>query len=99
MATQRIVAEHVVSVTEMRKRPTEFFTDHPVAVLNKNQAAGYMVGKELFESMVDLIRQLQPQETRVAQFQPSASQLKAITTASAQFLASAREKELEDFAE
>lgn len=99
MATHRIVAEEVVSVTEMRKRPTDYFTDHPIAVLNNNQTAGYMVGKELFESMVDLIRQLQPQETFTARFQPSATQLKAIAAGSAQFLASAQEEELGDFAE
>lgn len=99
MTTQRIAAEKVVSVTEMRKHPTDFFTDHPIAVLNNNQTAGYMLGKELFESMVDLIRQLQPQETFTARFQPSATQLKAITTSSAQFLASAKKEELGDFTE
>lgn len=82
MATQRILAEETVSVSEMRKHPADFFTDRPIAVLNKNQAVGYMAGKELFESMVDLIRQLQPQETFTAKFQPSASQLKVIAAAS-----------------
>lgn len=99
MATQRILAEEMVSVSEMRKHPTDFFTDHPIAVLNKNQTAGYMVGKELFESMVDLIRQLHPEETFTAKFQPPVTQLKAVTAASAKFLASAKEKELEDFVE
>ena len=99
MAIQRILAEEAVSVSEMRKHPTDFFTDHPIAVLNKNQTAGYMVGKELFESMVDLIRQLQPQETITARFQPSVAQLKAVTTGTAQFLASASEEELGEFVE
>ena len=77
MTIQRILAEETVSVSEMRKHPADFFTDHPIAVLNKNQPIGYMLGKEPFESMVDLIRQLQPQETFTARFQPSATQLKA----------------------
>lgn len=99
MATQRIAAEEVVSVTEMRKHPTDFFTDRPIAVLNNNQTAGYMVGKELFESMVDLIRQMQPQETFTARFQPSVASLKAVTSDSAKYLATVKEKELGDFAE
>jgi antitoxin YafN len=49
MSTQRILAEQTVSVTEMRKHPTDYFTDHPIAVLNRNQTEGYMLGKELFE--------------------------------------------------
>ncbi|MEJ2405725.1 MAG: type I toxin-antitoxin system antitoxin YafN [Candidatus Thiodiazotropha sp.] len=99
MAIQRILAEEAVSVSEMRKHPTDFFTDHPIAVLNKNQTAGYMVGKELFETMVDLIRQLQPQETVTAKFQPTAAQLKAVTSGSAKLLASINEDELGEFVE
>ena len=99
MAIQRILAEEAVSVSEMRKHPTDFFTDHPIAVLNKNQTAGYMVGRELFESMVDLIRQMQPQETFTAKFRPSANQLKAIAASSSAFLATAREDELGEFVE
>ena len=70
MTTQKIVAEETVSVTEMRKHPANYFTDHPIAVLSNNQPLGYMVGKELFETMVELIRRSQPQETFTAQFQP-----------------------------
>ena len=99
MATQRIMAEETVSVTEMRKHPTDFFTDHPIAVLNRNQTEGYMVGRELFENMVDLIRQLQPQETFTARFQPSATKLKALAAGSRQYLATAKEEELGDFVE
>jgi hypothetical protein len=29
MGTQRILSEATVSVTEMRKHPADFFTDHP----------------------------------------------------------------------
>jgi antitoxin YafN len=99
MATQRILAEETISISEMRKHPTEYFTDHPIAVLNRNQTEGYMLGKELFESMVDLIRQLQPQETFTAKFQPTATQLKALAESSAQFLANAKEEDLGEFVE
>ena len=99
MTTQRILAEEFVSVSEMRKHPADYFTDHPIAVMNKNQTAGYMVGKELFETMVDIIKQLQPQETFTAKFQPSITQLKAATKGSSEFLATAKEEELGDFIE
>ena len=99
MTTHRILAEEFVSVSEMRKHPADYFTDHPIAVMNKNQTAGYMVGKELFESMVDLIKQLHPQETFTAKFQPSITQLKAATKGSSEFLATAKEEELGDFIE
>jgi len=99
MAIQRILAENTVSVSEMRKHPADFFTNQPVAVLSKNQPLGYMVGKELFESMVDLLRQHQPQETFTARFQPNIGQLKAVATSSSQFLISAKEDELGNFAE
>lgn len=99
MVKQRILAEEVVSISEMRKHPTDFFTDHPVAVLNRNQTEGYMVGRELFESMMDLIRQIQPSETFTARFQPSVSHLKLIASGSAQFLANAKEEDLGNFVE
>ncbi len=99
MTTHRILAEEFVSVSEMRKHPADYFTDHPIAVMNKNQTAGYMVGKDLFESMVDLIKQLQPQETFTAKFQPSITQLKAATQGSSAFLATAKKEELGDFIE
>ena len=99
MSIQRILAEEAVSVSEMRKHPTDFFTDHPIAVLNKNQTAGYMVGKELFESMVDLIRQMQPQESFTGGFRPSSEQLRALAARSSEFLATAQEDELGEFLE
>ena len=94
MPIQRILAENTVSVSEMRKHPADFFTDQPIAVLSKNQPVGYMVGRELFESMMDIIRQHQPQDTFTARFQPSLSQLKAAAASSSQFLNSAKEDEL-----
>lgn len=99
MTIQRILAENTVSVSEMRKHPADFFTDQPVAVLNKNQPVGYMLGRELFESMVDLIRQHQPQETFTAKFQPNIGQLKAVAASSSQFLSSAKDDELGNFVE
>ena len=99
MTTHRTLAEEFVSVSEMRKHPEDYFTDRPIAVMNNNQTAGYMVGKELFESMVDLIKQLQPQEVFSAKFQPSLAQLKAATKGSYEFFSNAKEEGVGDFIE
>ncbi len=99
MTIHKIFAEDTVSVTEMRKSPASFFTDRPVAVLSNNQAVGYLVGAELFESMMELIRQVQPQETFAARFQPNVKQLKEAAAASAKFLATAKDEDLADFVE
>jgi antitoxin YafN len=55
MATQRILAEETISISEMRKHPTEYFTDHPIAVLNRNQTEGYMLGKALAEGSAQFL--------------------------------------------
>ena len=33
---QRILSEHTVSITELRKNPAQYFIDEPVAVLSNN---------------------------------------------------------------
>jgi len=99
MNTQRILAEETVSVTEMRKHPADYFTDHPIAVLSNNQTAGYMVGKELFESMISMIRQLNPSETFTAKFQPTATQLREISRGSAAYLSNEKIKDPGKFVE
>ena len=99
MPIQKIMADNTVSVTEMRKHPADFFTDQPIAVLSNNQPIGYMVGRELFEAMVDALRQQQPQETFSARFQPNSNQLNGAIAASAKFLSSAKEEDLGDFVE
>jgi hypothetical protein len=39
----------------MRKHPTEYYTDHPIAVLNRNQTEGYMLGKALAEGSAQFL--------------------------------------------
>ncbi|MBB6054230.1 type I toxin-antitoxin system antitoxin YafN [Tolumonas osonensis] len=74
----RILAEHTVSMTELRKNPAQYFTDEPIAVLSNNKPAGYMLSASLFEAMVDLLEKQQANRQFVAKFRPTAEQLKAI---------------------
>ncbi len=74
----RILAEHTVSMTELRKNPAQYFTDEPIAVLSNNKPAGYMLSASLFEAMVDLLEKQQANRQFIAQFRPTAEQLKAI---------------------
>ena len=57
MSTNKILAEATVTVSELRKNPSRYFTDHPIAVMKHNRVIGYVVGAELFESMILLIEQ------------------------------------------
>ena len=74
----RILAEHTISMTELRKNPAQYFTDEPIAVLSNNKPAGYMLSASLFEAMIDLLEKQQANRQFVAKFRPTAEQLKAI---------------------
>lgn len=99
MATQAILAEKAVSVTELRKNPLQYFSDEPVVVLSHNKAAGYMVSPELFEQLVRAAEALQAQQSFKASFRPSGARLHEIATSGNKLLQAATDEELEDFAE
>ena len=49
-----------VSISELKKNPSAVFEgaeDYPVAVLKRNKTAGYVVSKEMFEKMVELVEE------------------------------------------
>ena len=76
MPTQAIFAEQTVSITELRKNPSEFFKEEPVAVLSNNKTAGYMLSAELYEQMLQLLNQ---QSTVVkSRFRPTRTRLDEI---------------------
>lgn len=46
-----------VSISELKKNPSSVLSaagDYPVAVHNRNKTAGYIVGKEMFEKLIEL---------------------------------------------
>ena len=99
MATHKILAEETISVTEFRKNPSHYFTDHPVAVLSHNQPKGYLLSPELFESMMDNLEQSQAGRNIVGQFRPSAARMQEIVAKGAELVASASEEKLGSFSE
>ena len=55
---QPILANYTVSVTELKKSPTQILKqagEEAVAILNHNVASAYLVPSELYEKMMDII--------------------------------------------
>lgn len=58
VTTTRVLAEHMGSVSELKKNPMGFVQSgqgEPVAVLNRNEPAFYCVPADLFEAMMDAV--------------------------------------------
>jgi antitoxin YafN len=90
MPTQSIFAEKTVSISELRKKPIDYFIDEPVAVLSNNKTAGYMMSAELYEQMVRLLETT----CKTSQFRPSKARLNQIASNAANKLLSAGDDEL-----
>ncbi|MBA1201645.1 type II toxin-antitoxin system prevent-host-death family antitoxin [Pseudomonas capeferrum] len=59
---QRIFADVVVSVSELKKNPSSVLASAdgmPVAVLNHNRVIGYMVPAALYEAMIERLDDLE----------------------------------------
>lgn len=97
MATQAILAEQAVSITEYRKNPSQYFGEEPVAVLSNNKPAGYVLGAELYERMIRIMEVHAKQAS--AEFRPTSSRLEAIAHLGDDLLDSATDDELGDFRE
>ncbi|HHF7344531.1 TPA: type II toxin-antitoxin system Phd/YefM family antitoxin [Legionella feeleii] len=62
---QTLFATQVASISELKKNPTKLINDahgKPVAILNHNTAAAYLVPVETFEKLMDLVDELELQK-------------------------------------
>jgi antitoxin YafN len=99
VSTQTILADETVSISEFRKRPQEYFTDHAIAVLSNNRTAGYIIGAEAYEALLMILRQNQQYETFEGRFRPTAERLRKITEKGVKLLENATEEQLGSFSE
>jgi antitoxin StbD len=56
MITQTILARNTVSMTDLRRNPAEVIevaSHSPVAILNHNKPAAYLISAEAYEAMLE----------------------------------------------
>lgn len=99
MGTHKILADETISVSELRKNPGQYFTDHAIAVLSNNRLTGYVIGAEAYEALVALLMQNQVTEHFTGRFRPTAAHMKTIAQKGAELLANASEEELGECSE
>lgn len=59
---QSVLAEKVISVSELKKNPSAVIggaDGEPVAVLNHNRVMGYLVPAEVYEAMIERLEDLE----------------------------------------
>lgn len=94
-ATHKILADETVSVSELKKSPSQYFTDHAIAVLSNNRTTGYVLGAAAYEALVSVLQQCQNVATFPGEFQPTAERMKTITAKGMALLAEASGDDLE----
>ena len=55
---QTLLASQVASISELKKNPTKLINDahgKPVAILNHNTAAAYLIPVAMFEMLMELV--------------------------------------------
>lgn len=99
MSTQTILADQTVAISELRKKPQEYFTDRPIAVLSNNRTAGYVIGAEAYEAIMAVLRQSRQTETFAGRFRPTAERLRELAAQGMKDLAMANAADLSRFTE
>jgi antitoxin YafN len=99
MTTNSILAEKSVSISALRNNPAQYFQNEPIAVLNHNKPAGYMIGAELFEKMVQLIGDQEESRTFVGRFRPRGSELAGLCKRGADLMLETTREDMKDFSE
>jgi len=93
-ATHTILADETVSVSELKKSPSQYFTNHAIAVLSNNRPTGYVIGAAAYEAMVTMLKQINQTETFQGEFCPTAEEMRKITAKGMELLENASEQDL-----
>lgn len=99
MKTNLILAEKSVSISALRNNPAQYFGNEPVAVLNHNKPAGYLLGAALFEEIVKMLSALEESQTFIGRFQPRGAELAELCKKGADLMLEATQEEMEGFTE
>ena len=94
-ATHTILADETVSVSELKKSPSQYFTDHAIAVLSNNRPTGYVIGAAAYEAMVSMLKQVNQTETFQSEFSLTAEEMRKITAKGMALLENASAQDLE----
>ena len=94
-ATHTILADETISVSELKKSPSQYFTDHAIAVLSNNRPTGYVIGADAYEALVSMLNQCQQTETFPGMFRPTADRMREITAKGMDILQNASSDDLE----
>ena len=94
-STHTILADETVSVSDLKKSPSQYFTDHAIAVLSNNRPAGYVIGASAYEAMIAMLSQCQQMEAFSGDFKPTASRMREITAKGMELLKNASPDDLE----
>lgn len=78
MSMRNIFADAAISLSELRKRPQAYFTDHAIAVTCNNRPIGYVIGAEAYEHLMAILRQSQQVNTFKGRFWLTAARLREI---------------------
>jgi antitoxin YafN len=93
----KILVEKSVSITELRKNPALYLSGEPVAVLSNNRPAGYLMGPEVFEAIMEALQQREQGREIAGSFRPSAAQLRSIAQRGNELLGKASVQDLSEF--
>lgn len=90
-SSQRILSEEFVFISELRKKPADFFKSDPVAVFSSNKLVGYTISPDHLEALMAIAEAMQnvadePKGVKLnsgrvpvkGRFNPSAKEVKEI---------------------
>lgn len=97
MSTLTILADKAISISDFRKKPQEYFTNHAIAVLSNNRLVGYVIGAAAYENLLKILRQSQEFDTFEGSFRPTAERLRELAENGATLLEDASDGQLSSF--